>query len=210
MSLETRSDESLVQEYINGKNEAFDELVRRYTAMLYAFVYARLNDQGEADDIVQHVFIKAWKALMRPSWLGGSFDSKKGTFKTWIYSIAKNTILDFFKKKREIPFCSFDTENGENILKETVADAQNFFDTFARRDEASQIYTQAIFSLDSKQKEVIILRYNEGLTFKEIGERLSEPLDTVKSRHRRAVALLRVCAVGKGFFMGARAPENLS
>src|SRR3989344_2340755 len=90
------TDEKLVQMYLRGGEKALEELVRRYLPLIYSFSRRYSGNTDNASDIVQEVFIKAWKNLK-------IFDQNK-SFKTWIFTIAKNTALDWLKKKNAVPF----------------------------------------------------------------------------------------------------------
>ena len=90
------SDEHLVSKYLSGEKEALEILIRRYLKPVYGFVYKYTGGVSETEDISQDVFIKVWKNLKK-------FDQVKN-FKTWLFTIAKNTTLDFLRKKKMIPF----------------------------------------------------------------------------------------------------------
>ena len=84
-----KTDEEIIVLYKDNEQEALKILINRYTSALYNFV-ARLTNRNEAGDIVQEVFIKTWKNIHH-------FDPKKASFKTWIFTIAKNTTTDFLR-----------------------------------------------------------------------------------------------------------------
>ncbi len=107
------------------------------------------------------------------------FNSKK-SFKTWIFTIAKNTCIDWLKKKKTIPFSEFEDEIGKNKFNEMFID---------QRSLADRIF--GIDKLSPKYRLVLSLYYNDNLNFREISEILGEPLNTIKSRHRRALTILR-------------------
>ena len=90
--LSDKTDEEIILLYKNGDQEAFKELINRYVSPLYNFT-ARLTNRSDASDIVQEIFIKAWKNIEH-------FNPSKASFKTWIFTIAKNTTTDFLRKKR--------------------------------------------------------------------------------------------------------------
>ena len=85
--LQDEKDEEIILSYKAGNKEAFKILIERYTTPLYNFI-ARIGGRNDTSDIVQETFIKIWKNLNR-------FDEDKASFKTWIFTIARNTATDF-------------------------------------------------------------------------------------------------------------------
>ena len=173
----------LIEDYFNGDPRAFEALICLYLTPIYNLVYRYAGDAASAEDITQEVFVKVWKNLKR-------FDRGK-SFKTWAFAIAKNTAFDFLKKKKAIPFSSFDTDAGENVIIDTLADPAFLPPELFARKELAQILERALLTLAPKYREVLLLRYFEHFTFQEIADILKEPLDTVKSRSRRALIILR-------------------
>ena len=102
-------DKQLIQKFLNGSDEAFEELVGRYLKPIYNFLYQFTRDADSLDDLTQETFIKVWKNIRK-------FDQSK-TFRVWIYSIAKNTAYDFLKKKKTVPFSFFENFEGDNKLE---------------------------------------------------------------------------------------------
>ncbi len=90
------SDQKLIANYLAGDEKSLEILINRYLRPIYSFVYRHVGNGEVAEDITQEVFVKVWRNLKK-------FDQNK-SFKTWIFTIAKNTSFDFFKKKKAIPF----------------------------------------------------------------------------------------------------------
>ena len=203
--MENYTDEQLITNYLEGDKEALEILIKRYLKSIYSFVYRYVGNAGEAEDITQEVFVKVWKNLKKPalshsalsSWpkcLSKGFDPKKGTFKTWIFTIAKNTSIDWLKKKKTVPFSNFENQEGENILTETLADSSPRPDELLERVSLGEVLNAAMNQLAPKYRLVLFLRYNrynDQFTFREIAESLEESINTVKSRHRRALIQLK-------------------
>lgn len=173
----------LIENYFKGDQKAFEALMHLYLKPIYNFAYWYSGDAAGAEDIAQEVFVKVWRNLKK-------FDHTK-SFKTWIFAIAKNTALDFLKKKKAVPFSAFDNKEGENIITETLADPAPLPPELFARKELAQMLERAIASLAPKYREVLLLRYQEHLAFREIADVLHEPLDTVKSRYRRACIMVK-------------------
>lgn len=94
--MQTYTDEQLIKNYLKGDDNSLEILIRRYLKPIYFFVYGYTKDEQKAEDIAQEVFVKIWKNLKK-------FDKNKN-FKTWIFTIAKNTALDYLKKKKSCRF----------------------------------------------------------------------------------------------------------
>lgn len=177
------SDEQLIVDYLAGDEKSLEILIKRYLKPIYSFSYRYVDNSQDAEDITQEVFVKVWRNLKK-------FDQSK-SFKTWIFHIAKNTSFDLFKKKKAIPFSKFENEEGENTLIETLTDPSPLPNEIFERAGIAEILNVAINQLNPKYRMVLFLRYNDHFTFREIAEALGEPLNTVKSRYRRAIILLK-------------------
>lgn len=184
------SDQQLIVDYLKGDEESFKILIKRYLKPIYNFVYQYVNDPQEAQDITQEVFVRVWRYLKK-------FNQKKN-FKTWLFQIAKNVSIDFYRKARfrggerkNISFSDFENEKGENILTETIPDPGPLPDEILERSDIGQQLAKATKKLSLNYKNVICLYYYHHFTFQEIAEILSAPLNTVKSQHRRALSILK-------------------
>jgi len=160
------SDQQLMAAYLAGDNEALEILIKNYLKPIYNFVYRYIGNVQGAEDITQETFIKVWQNLKK-------FDQNK-KFKTWIFQIAKNTCFDFLKKKKLI----------------LVSDFHNFQMAVNPAPCAVEI-NSLLEQLPLKYRLILFLRYNDHFTFREIAETLGEPLNTIKSRHRRALIMLK-------------------
>lgn len=184
------SDQQLIADFLAGNEKSLEILIQRYLKPIYGFVYRYVGNAPEAEDITQETFVKVWKNLKK-------FDRSK-SFKTWIFTIAKNTSLDFLKKsqsasggKKIIPFVDFENNKGENKFIETLADSSPLPDELLERAYIGKMLEAAINKLFPKYRLVLSLRRNGHFTFNEIAEALGEPLNTVKSRYRRALIMLK-------------------
>ena len=175
------NDEEFIKEYLTGNEEALRALIDKYTQSIYNFT-VRFTGVLSAPDVTQDVFIKVWKNLKK-------FDYTKASFKTWIFTITRNTITDYLRKKKMVTFSSLDTE--EEIFAENIEDEVVLPNEAMIVMEDKELINNLIDNLPSNYKEVLILHYQEDMTFKEIGELINKPLNTVKSYHHRALTLLR-------------------
>lgn len=178
-----KTDHVLISEYLAGDQKAFEVLVMRHMGAIYRFVYGYVKDSQVAEDITQDVFVKVWKNVKK-------IDSQKN-FKSWMYMIAKNTTLDFFKKKKALPFSLFENGEGKNMLTESVTDSKLLPIEESVLLENKDIFLSSINSLSEKYKRILMMYYYEYLNFREIAEKLEEPINTIKSRHRRGLILLK-------------------
>jgi len=170
---------------------AFEQLLQRYLKPIYNFLYQITRDSAALDDLTQETFIKVWKNIAR-------FDQSK-IFKVWIFAIAKNTAYDFLKKRKTIPFSFF--ENGEgNSFIENIAggrfplgqngDHAAPGDILEKLDLEKDI-EEVLNKIPVHYRTILVMRYKEDFSLKEIAEILRKPYNTVKSQHQRALRALK-------------------
>jgi RNA polymerase sigma-70 factor (ECF subfamily) len=186
-------DKELVEQYFAGDKSAFDALVGRYLNPIYHFVSRIASHTPDAQDLTQETFMKAWRQLKR-------FDTER-SFKAWLFTIARNTSIDYLRKKKAMPISAFDDVEGNNIILDTLedfsaTDAEELFD----RDLARGAVAGVVQKLSPAYQTVISLRYENDLTFQEISEVLGESIDTLKSRYRRALTLLKKEFASSGMY----------
>jgi RNA polymerase sigma-70 factor (ECF subfamily) len=180
------SDSELVVLYRDDGNEtAITTLVNRYVSLVYNLIVRLVGDKGEAEDLTQETFMKMWKALSR-------FDTNKN-FKTWIFAIARNTAIDYLRKKKPILFSRLNSENedGESRFEDNLADETIMPDEAFEKKESVKGLEKAMQTLSLDERTIIILHESDELTFEQIADVLSKPMNTVKSRYRRALQKLR-------------------
>ncbi|MBP6883944.1 MAG: sigma-70 family RNA polymerase sigma factor [Candidatus Pacebacteria bacterium] len=182
---QNESDEEIILAFQGGDATSFKKIIDRYTPAMFNFS-ARLAGREKADDIVQEIFIKVWKNL-------GRFDATKASFKTWIFTIAKNTTTDFLRKRKDYSFTDLDksTEKDELSFSENIVDENLLPDAALQKIQDKEFLDTLLEKLSPNYKEILVLHYQEEMTFDEIGKILNKPLNTVKSQHRRAIAQLR-------------------
>lgn len=186
------TDKEIIFLYKNGNEEVFKNLINKYVSPLYNFT-ARMTNQNDASDIVQEIFIKIWKNINR-------FDERKASLKTWIFTIARNTTTDFLRKKRNLLFSDMPARHGgekdnnnedNNSFAENIPDEQILPDVALEKLQDKEFLNDVLNKLEPSYREVLLLHYQEEMTFNEISEILNKPLNTVKSQHRRAIMELR-------------------
>lgn len=174
------SDQELVAAAL-ADSAAYAPLVRRYQAPLNRYLF-RLGckSQSDADDILQEVFLKAYRNL-------NDYDPSL-KFSSWIYRITHNEAITFFRKGNRAPQVARDEDEAvafENI----VADGDLVAELDARLD--AQALRAAINQLDAKYRDVLVLRFLEDRTYDEISDILRKPPGTVATLISRAKTRLR-------------------
>ena len=109
------SDKELIEAYFQGNEGAFDAIVKRYLDSVYHFVSRISGRTPDAQDLAQETFLKAWRQLKH-------FDQER-SFKAWLFAIARNTCIDYLRKKKAMPISAFDDADGNNVILDTLQDA---------------------------------------------------------------------------------------
>ena len=172
MTADTRTDAELIADVAGGDRIAFEELHRRYARSVLGIALRRIGDRGRAEDATQDTFASIWRSASR-------FDPARGEAASWLYTVARNAIVDGARRRPEPPMQAPEEPSGEGGPEE--------------RAEASWLAWQvhaAVGLLPEHERPVIDLAYWGGLSQSEIAERLHVPLGTVKTRTRSALARL--------------------
>lgn len=178
-----RDESLLIKEYLAGDEQALTELFSKHFRLVYSLVYRLVGNQGEAEDLTQEAFLKAWKNLKK---------FRQGeSFKAWLLKIARNTAIDFLRKKKHLSLSELNQEEISEIIPEDVIDPKpSVLEELSQRQD-KQLIERLLGKLPLADREVLTMYYFDELTFAEIAFAISQPLNTVKSRHRRALAKLR-------------------
>lgn len=172
------NDNELINKYLAGEDEAFEHVLKKYLKPIYNFLYRLTHDKTTAEDLAQVTFFKAWKSLRR-------FDQSKN-FKVWLFTIAKNTAYDSFRKKKALPFSHYTDENGNNKLENIIDGGSSPNDLLEKKDLAHQLF-HLLEKIPLHYRAILLLRYKQGFSLKETAAILKKPYNTVKSRHQRAL-----------------------
>ncbi len=181
--MENYSDEQLIALAVNKDKAALEALIKRYLQPIYGFSYKYVKNQADAEDVTQEVFVKVWRNLKK-------FDLQR-PFRPWLYKIARNTCLDMLKKKSPVLFSELNEAEGgssfeENLIAETKSPAEA-----AEAALAAAKLNSAVAKLKPNYAEVVAMYHQQELNFREISKALHQPLNTVKSRYRRALLRLK-------------------
>lgn len=176
------SDHQLVESARKGNLRAFDTLVTRHRARIFAMIRNMTHNEAEAWDLSQEVFIKAWKALPR-------FEAR-ARFSTWLYRIAHNLVYDWARKRKlesagELNDEIFESERIDAASTTTPSLAHRPDDEMARGELREKIEA-ALAKLSTEHRQVVIYKDVQGLAYKEIAEVMECSLGTVMSRLHHA------------------------
>ena len=168
-----KKDLELIQEFQNGDEEAFNELVRRYLDLVHGFFQKITDDEMEAEDLAQNVFIKLFKSLKK-----FRFESE---FNTYLYRVNANTANTYFKRNK-----------WRNILHLDQTDEPSYVDNQQDREWKKEELWNAISKLPKKQRLVVMMRISEMLPFKDIGNILHMSEGTAKVNFHHGIKRIKV------------------
>jgi RNA polymerase sigma-70 factor (ECF subfamily) len=178
-----KNNEQLMEKYLDGDENALPILIKNNLDLVYNFVRRMVKNNHDAEDIVQETFVKLWKK-------SGTY-KRGGRFSPWLLSIARNTALDFLKKKKDFVFSQFESDDGHNFLEASLSDPEPLPDEVFSRAGLREQMEASLSQIALEQREVIVLRHTSNMTFEEIGDVVGRPLNTVKSQYRRGLEVLR-------------------
>ena len=171
--LDHLDDSELITRTQNGDTDAFNPIVRRYWERIYNLIYRRVHHHETAEDLCQEVFLKAWQAL--PNF------KKESVLYSWLYQIAVNCSVDFFRKQnKQIVFaCAELPHNADDVLQMTQT--QSPPDEVLEKEEIGHILHKNLRQLPSCQRRAFRLHYLDELPIKEIASRLNRSESTIKA-----------------------------
>ena len=182
-----QDEQDLVHRAQNGDKEAFTELYETYFSKLYRYVVVRIGNRAEAEDMTQQVFVKAYKSISSYRWRGVPFSA-------WLFRIAHNLVVDFFRKESKRPTVPLE--------ESLVASDDNVQQVVERRLDVERVMA-ATRQLTAAQREVISLRFAGGLAIAEVARVMGKKEGAVKAlQHSAIAALRRVLLVGENGVKG--------
>ena len=161
-----------------GDAAAFATLYETYLDPIYRFIYVRVRTPELAEDLTQTVFLKAWQALP-------NLAEREHSFSSWLYTIARNTVIDHWKKKKDVVI------GDESPIWYTVTDARPTPNEAAEKNEEALFALSLLDVLTDEQRELITLRFIEDKTTEEIATVMNRNPDAIRALQYRALKTLR-------------------
>lgn len=175
-------DATLVSNYIKGDENSLAILIARHKQRIYSFVYSKVYDRDIAEDIFQDTFIKVINTLKRGRY------NEEGKFLPWVMRIAHNLVIDHFRRNNRMP--KFDN-GGEFSIFSVLSDDSLNAEKQLIKDQVESDVRKLIEELPADQKEVLMMRVYQDMSFKEISERTGVSINTALGRMRYALINLR-------------------
>lgn len=170
--------QALVKLAKDGNSTAFSTLYEHYVTPIFRFVYFRVRSRQDAEDLTQHIFLKAWSALPE-------FKHQGKSFSAWLYRIARNTTIDYWRKKKETSLdpgaAAFLNQQDESPLPDTAAENK----------ENAELLRKTLQVLNEDQQTVLTLKFIEDLSNKEIAQITGKTEGAIRQIQSRALRVLR-------------------
>ncbi|MEY2792947.1 MAG: hypothetical protein RJA76_939 [Bacteroidota bacterium] len=176
------SEAALISAYMNGDDKAFEALVKKTKSKVYTTIYLIVKDRYIAEDLLQETYIKAIDVMK-----SGRYN-EEGKFMPWIVRIAHNLAIDFFRKDKRYP--TIILEDGSKVFNSFEFSEDSFEDIQLKQDQIVNI-RELVKKLPDEQREVLILRHYEDLSFQEIADMTHVSINTALGRMRYALINLR-------------------
>lgn len=183
MNLKSRSDQILLDEYLSGNKEAVSILIERHRKRIADYIYMMVKNHDVANDIFQETIIKVIKFLD-----DGRY-TESGKFLSWVLRIAHNQVIDHFRQTKQLNQIT-ESDAGYDILNNRRFSDHTIEDKLITAQIHSDIRTLIDF-LPDEQRDVVLMRYFSGMSFKEIAEQTDVSINTALGRMRYALINLR-------------------
>ena len=175
-------DALLVKNYLAGDENALTILINRHQSKIYGFIYSKLSDRDISDDIFQDTFIKVIKTLKSNSY------NEEGKFLPWVMRISHNLIIDHYRRNKKMPMYR---ETEEFSIFSIMSDNMPNIESQLITTQVENDLRKLIEELPAEQKEVLMMRMYQDLSFKEISEMTGVSINTALGRMRYAIMNLR-------------------
>lgn len=175
-------DALLVTAYVDGDENALATLIERHQSKIYGFIYSKISDRDISNDIFQDTFIKVIKTLKSRAY------NEEGKFLPWVMRIAHNLIIDHFRKTKKMPMYR---ETEEFSIFSIMSDDSLSIENKIIHDQVEMDLKKLIEELPADQKEVLIMRMYQDMSFKEISEVTGVSINTALGRMRYALMNMR-------------------
>jgi RNA polymerase sigma-70 factor, ECF subfamily len=175
-------DALLVKNYVEGDENALTILINRHQSKIFGFIYSKISDRDISNDIFQDTFIKVIKTLKSRSY------NEEGKFLPWVMRIAHNLIIDHFRKNKKMPM---HRETEEFSIFSIMTDESLTIENQIIKDQVEIDIKKLIEELPADQKEVLVMRMYQDMSFKEISEITGVSINTALGRMRYALMNMR-------------------
>lgn len=176
------NDAALVSAYIQGNDQAFETLVKRSKSKVYTTLYLIVKDRYIAEDLMQETYIKAIDVLK-----SGRYN-EEGKFLPWVVRIAHNLAIDYFRRDKRYP--TIVLEDGSKVFNSFEFAEDSAEEIQLKEDQIVNI-RELIKKLPDEQREVLVMRHYEELSFQEIAAQTQVSINTALGRMRYALINLR-------------------
>jgi len=183
MNVQAASDQKLLNSYLSGDRNAISQLIERHSRRVRDYIRMMVKDDDVADDIFQETFIKAVRVIDEGRY------TDNGRFLSWILRIAHNQVIDYFRAQKQNPQLN-EAEAGYDVLGTLRLAERTVEDEIVCEQIACDV-RRLVELLPEEQREVVMMRYYSGLSFKEIAEQTGVSINTALGRMRYALINLR-------------------
>lgn len=183
MNVQVLSDQVLLNHYLSGDRSAISQLIERHSRRVKDYIHMMVKDRDVADDIFQETFIKAVRVIDEGRY------TDNGKFLSWILRIAHNQVIDLFRAQRQNKSVS-ESEAGYDVLG-TLKLAERTVEDAMVCEQIERDVRALVELLPAEQREVVMMRYFSGLSFKDIAEQTNVSINTALGRMRYALINLR-------------------
>jgi len=185
MLLHKFSDQQLVSTYLEGNVSALETLVKRHKDRIYTFIISKVRNQELAEDIFQDAFFKVIKSLQKGKY------NEEGKFLPWVMRIAHNLVIDHFRKARRMPIAGQSKLNDDFDIFDVISNGEQTSEYTMMEGEQHEQLRKMVQELPEEQRQVLVMRHYEELSFKEIAEKTGVSINTALGRMRYALINLR-------------------
>ncbi len=163
----------LVKRVQEGDKDAFGEIYKIFFPKIYRFIFFSVRDKDLAEDIAQSTFLRAWRAR-------GSLSTARGSVQAYLFAIARNLTIDWQRRRKEMSI-------------ELISEPQDpkDFEEEIQRDEVKKTVWDAIHTLDDQEKHLVILRYFEELSYRDVARIVKKNEAAVRVRIHRILKMLK-------------------
>ncbi len=177
-------DQVLIKKILDGKRSAFEELMKKYNKKIYGFIYRMIRNEEVSIELTQDFFVKIYKVLGKYN-----FEFK---FTTWAYRICYNMVIDYIRKNQtHVESLDDDCVTPRHLMESGNYVKEDGFVVMAK-EEVSDYIWKMVDRIPLKYREVIWMKYLQGLKYEEISEVTDLPVGTIKNRIFKAREMLKM------------------